>query len=115
MLHPVPTLADLVADPTRVSDLPIEAISGFRGELARLDTLLLGRLLTATTHNGHGSAKDHLLTAEQAATKLAVSTDYVYRHAKTFPFTVRLGEGDRQVLRFSENGIGRFIRLRSGR
>jgi len=51
---------------------------------------------------------DQLLTAEQAAGRLNVSVDYLYRHAGKLPFTVRQG----RLLRFSANGINEYIRYR---
>src|SRR5688500_347281 len=117
MLHTVPTLADLVTDTTRVNDVPVEAIASLRAELAKLDTLLLTRLFR-TASNGHAPDKDRLLTADEAAKKLGFSVDYLYRHSKAkdddsggFPFVVRVGRS----LKYSETGIEKFIRSRSGR
>jgi predicted DNA-binding transcriptional regulator AlpA len=45
-------------------------------------------------------AQDRLITAEQAAERLAVSKDWLYRAAKDLPFTVRLGA---DLLRFGFN------------
>jgi hypothetical protein len=42
----VPTLADLLNDPERISALPKDVIAELRGQIARLDTLLLSWLLT---------------------------------------------------------------------
>jgi hypothetical protein len=41
----VPTLPDLLSDPARISGVPKDAIAELRGQIARLDTLLLSRLL----------------------------------------------------------------------
>ena len=49
---------------------------------------------------------------EEAARKLAVSEDWLYRHADKLPFTVRIGD---RHLRFSAAGIEKFIRQRAGR
>jgi excisionase family DNA binding protein len=54
---------------------------------------------------------DRLLLVEEAAERLAVTVDWLYRHAKTLPFTVRNG---RRQIRFSERGIDRYIRERQG-
>ena len=48
------------------------------------------------------AADDRLLTVEEASRKLAVTEDYLYRHANQFPFTVRLGT---RQLRFSLHGM----------
>ena len=112
-LVPIPKLADLVSDPTKVSLIPSEAVPALRGKLAELDTLLMMRATMAQS-NGHGQAHaegDRLLTAEEAARKLGKSKDALYRHADKYPFTVR----DGRSLRFSEQGIEKFIRQRVGR
>ena len=117
MAHPstltvIPKLADLLNDLARASDIPREAVPALRGELARLDTLLLARLLSGD--NGQpatGPDGDRLLSAKEGAAKLGTSKDYLYRHATKLPFTVRVG----RQLRFSEAGIERYIRQRMGR
>jgi predicted DNA-binding transcriptional regulator AlpA len=109
----IPRLGELAADPRKVSLLPPEAIPEIRGELARLDSLLLARLLSAN-HDGEADRTqegDRLLNAKEASVKLSLSEDHLYRHARQFPFTVRMG----RRLRFSEAGIARFIRQRMGR
>ena len=106
----IPKLGDLIADPRKVSILPPEAVPEIRGELARLDTLLLARLLSADGSSDADRAGDgdRLLNAKEAAAKLGASQDYLYRYSSRFPFTVRLG----RHLRFSEAGIERYIRQR---
>jgi predicted DNA-binding transcriptional regulator AlpA len=55
----------------------------------------------------NGSSKaDRLLDPEAAAEMLSVSEDWLYHHAKKFPFTRKLGP---RLLRFSEQGILRWI------
>jgi len=111
-LASIPKLTELVCDPGRVQDLQPEAIPAIRGELARLDTLLLSQLLQPGNRQGRNQEDgDRLLNAHEAAEKLAASTDYLYRHSSKLPFTVRLG----RKVRFSEAGIERYIRARMGR
>ena len=43
----VSTLADSLSDPERISALPKDVIAELRGQIAKLDTLLLSRLLAA--------------------------------------------------------------------
>ena len=109
----VPKLADLLNDPSRVRDLPLEAIPSLRGELAKLDTLLQMHVVMS---QGNGQVQtspdgDRLLDVREAAAKLSISDGELYRHSGKYPFTVRLGHR----LRFSEAGIERYIRQRSGR
>ena len=58
--------------------------------------------------NGH-RAEDRLLDAEDAAKLLAVSEDWLYRHAKKLPFTRKLGP---KMLRFSCQGIQKYLATR---
>ena len=53
--------------------------------------------------------QDQLLTAEEAAIRLGLSTTWLYRHARTLPFTVRIG----RTIRFSASGIERYVRQRT--
>jgi excisionase family DNA binding protein len=109
----LPDLADLLAEPGKAGLVPPEAIPAMLGDLERLKATLWARL---TLPPGGGNADqsfdgDRLLSAREAAAKLGASEDYLYRHSRKLPFTVRLG----RKLRFSEAGIERFIRSRTGR
>jgi predicted DNA-binding transcriptional regulator AlpA len=104
-------LSDLLADPSRISATPKEAIAELRGQIAKLDTLLLSRLFTGE-QTQPGTDGDRLLTAAEAAQKLGATEDWLYRHANTLPFAVRVGK---KHLRFSEAAMGRYIRQRAGR
>jgi predicted DNA-binding transcriptional regulator AlpA len=107
----VPTLADLLNNPERISALPRDVIAELRGKIAWLDTLLLSQLLTSEQPQS-GTDGDRLLTAGEAAHKLGATEDWLYRHANTLPFAVRLGK---KHLRFSEAGMERYIRQRTER
>ena len=102
----IPSLADLVSHPTKVKDLPLEAVPNLRGELARLDTLLQMRVAMAQS-NGRKSGQDgdQLLSAKITAARLGVCVDYVYKHTDEFPFAVNEG---RRVL-FSERGLEQYL------
>ena len=110
-LAAVPTLTDLLGDPARISALPRDTIAELRGQIATLDTLLLSRLLAGGKAQP-GTDGDRLLTAAEAAQKLGATEDWLYRHANTLPFAVRVGK---KHLRFSEAGMERYIRQRTGR
>jgi excisionase family DNA binding protein len=109
----IPKLAEVLAEPAKAALLPPDAIPSMLGDLERLKAVLWARL---TLPSGVGNVEqsvdgDRLLSAEEAAAKLGASADYLYRHSRKLPFTVRLG----RKLRFSEAGIERFIRSRTGR
>ncbi len=109
-----PDLADLLQNPQRVQTLPPDTIPPLMTQLAALQSALAARLLAASTCNGQPEARveDRLLSVPEAAQKLGVSEDWLYRKASKLPFTVRLGP---RQLRFSERGIEKYIRQRQGR
>jgi len=113
-LTPLPTLDELAADPARVRDLPPEAARDLLLRVVGLQTTLLAQAFSPSA-SGDGQpeapAEDRLLAVKEAAGKLGVSTDWLYRRATNLPFTVRLG----RQLRFSERGVERWIRQRQGR
>ena len=53
--------------------------------------------------------EDRLMDAEEASKVLAVSSDWLYRHAKRLPFTRKLGP---KMLRFSSQGIQKYLATR---
>jgi len=109
----VPTLDELAADPARASTLPPATLQALLCRLATVQGVLFGALLTATAHVSTAVPQepDRLLDVQEAAERLGVSTDWLYRHARRLPFVVRNG----RLLRFSSQGIDRFIKTRQGR
>lgn len=103
----VPTLTDLLNDPDRISALPKEVIAELRGQIAKLDSLLLSRLVAGGEVQPRADG-DRLLDVAEAAAKLGLSRDALYRNE--YPFVVKIGNR----LRFSERGIEKFIRNRMG-
>ncbi len=100
-------LATLLAHPEQAEDLtPAEA----RALLLQASALVLA-LAARTGDSPNGNREDRLLTVAEATKRLSVSPDWLYRHAKALPFTVRGPCG----LRFSSHGIDRYIRQRQGR
>src|SRR5690349_2411694 len=100
------TLEDLTTAPALAGEVELEQIPGLLGDLERLRATLWARL--ALRIHRPTPAEDHLVAAADAASRLAVSKDWIYRHADRLPFTVRL---DGQ-LRFSVKGIDRYIAAR---
>jgi predicted DNA-binding transcriptional regulator AlpA len=68
---------------------------------------LLAQLVADDVAQLLGGPQDRLLTVEEAAHTLAVTTDWLYRHADEFSFTVRPGPGQ---VRFSNLGIQDYLR-----
>ena len=78
----------------------IAAIGTIEVERARLFAQLLA-------HELQREPDDALLTVNEAAEVLSVTTDWLYRHADELPFTVRPGPGQ---VRFSKVGIQEYLR-----
>src|SRR5262244_1144748 len=79
-----------------------------------LVTITVGQLrelvreeIQAATTTRHEA--DRMLTAEEAADMLSMSTDWLYRNAKKLPFTRKLGP---KMLRFSQQGIIKWLATR---
>jgi excisionase family DNA binding protein len=90
-IQPAPApeeLLKLLRDPLAASRVPFEAIPALRGELARLDTLLLSRLLS--NGQSHVDPPDKYLSIPEAAARLSVSPGYLYHH-RNLPFLRREG------------------------
>ena len=60
----------------------------------------------------HPLFEERLLTVNEASRKLGMTKDYLYRHADQFPFAIRVVP---HQLRFSLQGIERYIRQRKSR
>ena len=92
----------ILPDPT---DVALDRIAPMMAQMAAIQLSLATRLVAASTERPQSDA-DSLLTIEEAAARLKCSADWLYRHAKRLPFTVRIGRN----LRFSERGIDEAIR-----
>jgi excisionase family DNA binding protein len=92
----------ILPDPT---DIALDRIAPMMAQMAAIQLSLATRLVAASTERLQSDA-DSLLTIEEAAARLKCSADWLYRHAKRLPFTVRMGRN----LRFSERGIDEAIR-----
>ncbi len=109
-LAPVPALDELAADPTKAAALPPEA----RQALLLRAVVALAALAVAPSPAiplPESSDQERLLDVGEAARRLGVSRDWLYRRANRLPFTVRLG----RAVRVSEAGLARYIRQRQGR
>ena len=102
--------AMILPDPALV---PQEHIAAMLAQLAALQSALAARLILGPGNGNQMQAtpqeSGELLTAEQAAALLSVSSDWMYRHAAGLPFTKRLS---RKALRFSRAGL---LKWRAGK
>ena len=110
---PRDVLRAVIDAPARVAEIPAADVPQILGALAELQAMLTLRLMTGA--DGHGSpaspASDSNLGIREAAERLGVSVAYLYRHAGSLPFTVRIG----RKLLFSAQGIERWNMNRRGR
>jgi predicted DNA-binding transcriptional regulator AlpA len=81
-------------------------VGGLMGRLGGLSLALAGKL--ATTRAPEPASGDTLFTAREAAERLGVTTDFLYR-TKALPFRVQVSPGR---VRFSKAGMERWLRLR---
>jgi predicted DNA-binding transcriptional regulator AlpA len=111
-LRPVPSLDTIAADPSLATSVPPPArLPLYFRALAVLNALAPLIAAPSTTPAG-AQEEDCLLTVNEAAVKLGLTSDWLYRRAKTLPFTVRPSPGK---VRFSLRGIEKYIRHRQGR
>ncbi len=112
-LFVVPRLEELVADPGQIGVLDMDTARVLKTQaIAALNLLHSYDLERARmVVEDHGlQGRDRLLNVVEAAVKLGVKPDWLYRHHKNLPFTVRHG----RLLRFSELAMDDYIRRRLG-
>jgi predicted DNA-binding transcriptional regulator AlpA len=103
----IPTLDSLMADPGIVQTLPAHVVDHILIQVTSLLPLLVAKSHAVPTTE-KSQQEDRLLSIEEAAAILGKTKDWLYRHADSLPFTVREG----RLLRFSSNGIQKYIRAR---
>jgi len=89
---------ELIDDPVLEDELP-EAV-----------LILAAQLCKVREAKNGDSQGDRLMSLEDAAAKLRVSTGWLYHKSKSMPFVVRTG----RKLSFSERGIEEYIRQKAG-
>jgi predicted DNA-binding transcriptional regulator AlpA len=112
----IPTLDELATEPSRASDLAADALAALATRCAAVQSALAAAQLALVVNSGTTEASaipngDRLLGIKEAAAKLAVTEDYLYRR-KDWPFRVNVGPSQ---VRFSSNGIDKFIRAKSAK
>src|SRR5262245_30934521 len=109
MDHGGVAISELLSDIAWARDVSRESIPPILLRLVAVQTALAPR--TAQPDESHTEDCDRLLTAQEAAKKLGVTSDWLYRRSRRLPFAVKLG----RAVRFSQSGIDRWIRNKSGR
>lgn len=93
-----------------IRDMPTDKIPAVIAALAAKIGIASAKIL-ALRSTDNAATPDENLSAPEAARRLGVSPDYLYRNARKLPFTVRIG---RRLL-FSARGLDRWNRNRQGR
>src|ERR1700736_3955719 len=78
-------LAALVEDPARVATVPPGRIPALLSQLSALQGAMAARLISADRDEA-ASAEETLLTVDEAAERLGVSKDWLFRRSRTLPF-----------------------------
>lgn len=107
----MPSLDEIADNPSGVASLPPQLARMLTLRCAVVLAALAGVEPPAESVPEGVATEDRLLDVREAAQRLGTSADYLYRHGRTLPFTVRVGSR----LRFSSRGIDRYIRVRQGR
>jgi excisionase family DNA binding protein len=91
----------------------MRSLAGLQAHAAALSSALSLRLLgdAAAGASGGGSA-DRLLSAQEAAERLGMSVDWLYRHARGLPFTRRVGT---RTIKFDADGLDRWVAMQRRR
>jgi hypothetical protein len=87
---------------TAARELPPEELPRLLGELEEIRATAMARLASPPAV----AQEDELLDVDEAASRLGVSTDYVYHHHPEWSFTRRQGK----KLLFSKLGLERYLR-----
>jgi hypothetical protein len=99
---PIRLVEDLL---TAAREMPRDELPELLGQLRVIEATAMARLAPASTRCAPESA-DRLLDVEEAAGRLNVSQDFLYRNWKRLPFARKYPFG----LRFSESGVNSYIR-----
>ena len=86
-----------------VREVSTEDLPALLGELEQVRYTAIARL--SESANPSPREYDRLVSVEEAADRLGISTDYLYRHADNYAFARRLGGR----LLFSSTGMDHFI------
>jgi predicted DNA-binding transcriptional regulator AlpA len=106
-------LAAVAALRMAISEAPASVLPDLIGELEAAKAAAWARLtMPAVSKGPEGSSpEDCNLDADEAARRLGMSRDWLYKNASRLPFAVRIG---RRVL-FSSQGLERWNRSRTAR
>src|SRR5260221_14592544 len=103
-----PTLAEVADAPTLARELPSTAFAALLAKCAALQSALAAALLDSRqTPKNSADGEDRLVTVDEAAAKLSVTREWLYRRGKRLGLAVKLGDG---TLRFSSIALDAYIK-----
>jgi hypothetical protein len=88
-----------------VRDVALDELPHLLGQLREIEATALARLYTSPASGLPSTKQEELLNITEAAKRLNVSEDYLYRNWKKLPFARKYGWG----LRFNALGINHYI------
>ena len=97
-----PIRQELRAALAAAETLPRADLPRFVGDLEEIRAVAFARLIAPTPVQ---QPPDELLSVQEAARRLGVSRDFLYRHHRRLPFSRRMGRN----LLFSAQGIQKYI------
>lgn len=104
--------SDQLVNKESLDNIPADRIPAALVQLAAAQAQLAARLLAPNNDtNQQEFSSGKLLKVVEAAHRMGCSKDWLYRNSKALSFTVRVGRS----LKFSESGLEKWIRSRSGR
>lgn len=103
-------LAILLEGPAGLTKIDTTQIPALMTQLSAMQ-ISLAAALVKSQEESRNNPDDTVLSVSEAAERLGVSKDWLYRRTKTLPFVVRIG----RHVKFSLKGIDRYIRSRIGR
>jgi hypothetical protein len=101
------TLEDLSREPLRARRLSPESIATLLAQGGAAQGALLAALAFSNSDMQAPNQEIRLLTVGEAAARLAVKPEWLYRRGKRLGLAVKLGDG---TLRFSNQALERYIR-----
>jgi len=105
------TLEDLSREPLRARGLSPDTIATLLAQCGAAQGALLAALASSNDSEEAQNQENRLLTVGDAAAKLAVTPEWLYRRGKRLGLAVKLGDG---TLRFSNRALEGYIRENTG-
>jgi predicted DNA-binding transcriptional regulator AlpA len=103
----VVTLEDISREPLRARGLSPDTIATLLAQCGGAQGALLAALASSNGSAQAPNQENRLLTVGEAAAKLAVKPEWLYRRGKRLGLAVKLGDG---TLRFSNSALDGYIR-----